>query len=194
MPPRVPMTELRQGAHHVQRDTSAAATLVGVSIPIPEPYAARLTRARAEVGDPLAHAVPPHITLLPPTEVADEDLARVEEHLAEVAARHGPFIIELAGTGSFRPVSPVVFVGLRTGVKECSRLQRAVNDDVLAQDLRFPYHPHVTIAHELDESTLDRAARSMGTFDAVFPVVHFSLYFRGADGVWRDTADFALTS
>src|SRR5699024_12730788 len=61
-------------------------------------------------------------------------------------------------------------------------------------ELRFPYHPHVTIAHELDEATLYRAAASMGDFDAVFPVVHFSLYFRGADGVWRDTVDFALTS
>lgn len=188
------MTELRQGASRTQRGTPGAGVLVGVSIPIPEPYAARLTRARVEAGDPLAHAVPPHITLLPPTRVCDEDIARVEEHLAQVAAAHSPFIVELAGTGSFRPVSPVVFVQLQAGVAECRRLQQAVNDDVLAQQLRFPYHPHVTIAHELDEATLDRAARAMGEFDAVFPVVHFSLYFRGADGVWRDTADFALTS
>src|SRR5699024_4972761 len=46
--PRVPMTELRQGAVRVQRGTPGAAVLVGVSIPIPEPYAARLTRARVE--------------------------------------------------------------------------------------------------------------------------------------------------
>jgi len=188
------MTELRQGAVRVQRGTPGAAVLVGVSIPIPEPYAARLTRARVEAGDPLAHAVPPHITLLPPTQVCGQDVARVEAHLGEVAAAHSPFIVELAGTDSFRPVSPVVFVRLQAGGPECSQLQRAVNDDVLAQDLRFPYHPHVTIAHELDEPTLDRAAASMGDFDAVFPVVHFSLYFRGADGVWRDTVDFALTS
>ena len=88
---------------------------IGVSIPIPEPYAARLTRARVEAGDPLAHAVPPHITLVPPTDINTADLASVEQQLSAVAATHRPFIVELAGTGSFRPVSPVVFVQLRTG-------------------------------------------------------------------------------
>ena len=167
---------------------------IGVSIPIPEPYAARLTRARVEAGDPLAHAVPPHITLVPPTDINTADLASVEQQLSAVAATHRPFIVELAGTGSFRPVSPVVFVQLRTGSEGCSRLQQQVNAGVLTQELRFPYHPHVTIAHQLDEATLDRAEHAMRAFDAVFPVVHFSLYFHGADGVWRDTADFALTS
>lgn len=181
------MTQLRQGG-------AGEMVRIGVSFPIPEPYAARLTRARVEAGDPLAHAVPPHITLVPPTDVLGTDLAAVEQQLSAVAATHAPFIVELSGTGSFRPVSPVVFVQLRTGSRECSRLQQEVNAGVLTQELRFPYHPHVTIAHQLDEPTLDRAEAAMAGFDAIFPVVHFSLYFHGADGVWRDTADFALTS
>lgn len=188
------MTELRQGAAGERRGTPGEMVRIGVSIPIPEPYASRLTRARVEAGDPLAHAVPPHITLLPPTDIRSDDLVRVEQQLDAVAATHPPFIVELSGTGSFRPVSPVVFVQLRAGASECSRLQQEVNSGVLAQELRFPYHPHVTIAHQLDEATLDRAEHAMGEFDALFPVVHFSLYFHGADGVWRDTADFALTS
>ena len=188
------MTQLGQGTVAGRRATSSEVVRIGVSIPIPEPYAARLTRARVEAGDPLAHAVPPHITLVPPTDVHADELVRVEQQLAAVAATHPPFIVELSGTGSFRPVSPVVFVQLRTGAEGCSRLQQEVNAGVLTQELRFPYHPHVTIAHQLDEDTLDRAERAMSTFDAIFPVVHFSLYFHGADGVWRDTADFALTS
>lgn len=188
------MTQLGQGTVAGRRGTSSEVVRIGVSIPIPEPYAARLTRARVEAGDPLAHAVPPHITLVPPTDVHADELVRVEQQLAAVAATHPPFIVELSGTGSFRPVSPVVFVQLRAGTEECSRLQQEVNAGVLTQVLRFPYHPHVTIAHQLDEATLDRAESAMKAFDAVFPVVHFSLYFHGADGVWRDTADFALTS
>lgn len=188
------MTQVRQETVGQRRGNPRAVVRVGVSIPIPEPYAARLTRARVEAGDPLAHAVPPHITLVPPTDVCTDDLAGVEQQLAAVAASHPPFIVELSGTGSFRPVSPVVFVQLSAGAEECGRLQKEVNAGVLTQELRFPYHPHVTIAHQLDEATLDRAESAMAAFDAIFPVVHFSLYFHGIDGVWRDTADFALTS
>src|SRR5699024_11013980 len=85
---------------------------IGVSIPVPEPYFTRLARARVEAGDPLARSVPPHITLVPPTDVRAGDLARVEHHLQAVAAGHAPFVVDLAGTATFRPISPVVFVRL----------------------------------------------------------------------------------
>src|SRR5699024_6083751 len=81
----------------------------GVSIRVPEPYSTRLTRARVDAGDPLAQSVPPHITLVPPTDVQAEDLARVEHHLQTVAAHHAPFVVDLSGTATFWPISPVVF-------------------------------------------------------------------------------------
>ncbi|MBZ2197673.1 2'-5' RNA ligase family protein [Occultella gossypii] len=167
---------------------------IGVSIPIPEPYSATLTRARIEAGDPLAHSVPPHITLMPPAVVEPDDLAEVTEHLRTVAAEHPPFVVELGGTDSFRPISPVVFVRLAAGTQACERLQRAINAGPLRQELRFPYHPHVTIAHEIDDAGLDAANAAMEAFDAVFPVAHFSLYEYGDDGVWRGVRNFVLTS
>ena len=43
-------------------------------------------------------------------------MADVEKHLADVAAASGqPFIMHLAGTGTFRPTSPVVFVQVARG-------------------------------------------------------------------------------
>lgn len=167
---------------------------IGVSIPIPEPYTSSLSRARIEAGDPNALSVPPHITLLPPTVVEPDRLPDVQEHLAQVAATRTPFVVELSGTDTFRPVSPVVFVKVATGAQECADLQSAVNAGPLEQELRFPYHPHVTIAHEIDEPALDRATQSLDDFDAVFPVAHFSLYEYGDDGVWRDIHTFTLTS
>ena len=44
---------------------------VGVSIAVPEPYFSQLREMRRAAGDPQADAVPPHVTLIPPTEVAD---------------------------------------------------------------------------------------------------------------------------
>ncbi|HLS13934.1 MAG TPA: 2'-5' RNA ligase family protein [Beutenbergiaceae bacterium] len=168
---------------------------IGVAIPIPEPYTSTLTRARSDAGDPLAHSVPPHITLLPPTVIEPEHLGEVVDHLTAVASAQAPFVIELDGTASFRPVSPVVFVAVAaTGANACAVLQQKVNQGPLAQELRFPYHPHVTIAHDLADDHLDRAERLMAGFDAVFPVAHFSLYEFADDGVWRDVSTFVLSN
>ena len=60
------------------------------------------------------------------------------------------FAIHLRGTGTFRPVSPVVFVTLAEGISQCEQLADAVRRGPLDMDLEFPYHPHVTIAHHLD--------------------------------------------
>lgn len=167
---------------------------IGVSIPIPEPYASRLVRARTEAGDPQAFSVPPHITLLPPTVVEPDQMGAVVEHLSLVAARSAPFVLELRGTETFRPLSQVVFVALAAGHGQCTALHEAVNAGPLWQDLHFPYHPHVTIAHDLPPADLDRAQQAMAAFDALFAVAHFSLYEFGDDGVWRDVSTFVLSS
>jgi 2'-5' RNA ligase len=165
---------------------------IGVAVPIPEPYAEHLQRVRSELGDPLALYIPPHVTLVPPTAVPPEHLPEVEAHLERVAAEHGPFVIELAGTGSFRPVSPVVFVRVVQGAAGLSALEAAARTGVLAQDLRFDYHPHVTIAHDLDDAALDEAESVMADFSAHFVVEKFSLFEHGTDGVWRAVLDLTL--
>ena len=100
--------------------------VIGVAIPIPEPYATDLQAARERFGDPLAGMIPPHITLLPPTEVSASDEEVLVEHLGGAAERGDPFRVSLRGTGTFRPVSPVVFVQVARGIPECELLERAV--------------------------------------------------------------------
>lgn len=78
---------------------------LGVSIAVPEPYGSLLQERRAGFGDPAAHGIPTHITLVPPTEVAEERLPEIEAHLAGVAACYQPFPVRLKGTGTFRPLS-----------------------------------------------------------------------------------------
>ncbi|UFU04578.1 2'-5' RNA ligase family protein [Ruania suaedae] len=167
---------------------------IGVAIPVPEPYAASLVRARLHADDPLARTIPPHITLLPPTDIPEGALPDVQDHLASIAAEQRPFVVELQGTDTFRPISPVVFIQVSTGIDACTALQAAVNDGPVSQRLRFPFHPHVTLAHAVEESALDEAADAMADFDAVFAVAHFCLYEHGEDGIWRDVSTYALTS
>ena len=166
---------------------------IGVSIPIPPPYAAELQQARQQAGDPLADAVPPHVTLMPPTAVDDLAEAALREHLADVAARTAPFPMTLRGTGTFRPISPVVFVAIAQGIASCEQLERAVRSGPVARVLEFPYHPHVTIAHGVPEEALDRAFDGLAAYERSFQVAGFDLYEHGDDQVWRSVLAWRLS-
>ncbi|MEZ0448714.1 2'-5' RNA ligase family protein [Cellulomonas sp. ICMP 17802] len=166
---------------------------IGVAITVPEPYGTVLQTARARFGDPWADFIPPHITLLGPTVIEHDEITSVDEHLAEVAAQHAPFVVRLRGTGTFRPVSPVVFVQVAEGVAGCEGLESSVRSGLLSQELRFVYHPHVTVAHEVPDDRLDAAFDGLADFDASFVVDSFHSYAHGDDGVWRPARDFSLT-
>ncbi|MBD2758953.1 2'-5' RNA ligase family protein [Yimella sp. cx-573] len=166
---------------------------IGVSIPIPEPFAERLHDVRHDVGDPLADAVPPHVTLMPPTEVG-VDLARFSAHLHQVARSSRAFRMMLRGTGTFRPISPVVFVQVAQGIGECEQLESLVRSGPVERELEFPYHPHVTVAHHLPDARLDEAFEELADFEATFDVTGFDLYEHGEDGVWRPVERFTFTA
>jgi 2'-5' RNA ligase len=168
-------------------------TRIGVAIDIPEPWGTELTRRRAAAGDPQAAYTPAHVTLLGPTEVATESLPAVEKHLEAVASAQQPFTIHLRGTGTFRPITEVVFVTLAVGISECELLAAAIaGAEGVHRDARFPYHPHVTIAHDVPPAALDAAFEDLAGFSARFDVTSFTLFSHGGEGPWRPRRDFPL--
>jgi 2'-5' RNA ligase len=170
--------------------TEADEMTVGVAIGVPEPWAEQLQQARADFGDPLAWDIPVHITLLPPTVVPRADLEEISVHLAQVALQLSRFSVEIDGTGTFRPVSPVVFVKVVAGGSACDELQERIRTGPLRRNLSFPYHPHITVAHHLDDDALDRALTTLTDYHAEFAVDGFGLFEHGTDGVWRQQRRF----
>ncbi|MET9603752.1 2'-5' RNA ligase family protein [Streptomyces sp. NPDC006512] len=169
---------------------------LGVSIAVPEPYGSRLQELRAGFGDVAAHGIPTHVTLVPPTEVDTDRLPQIRAHLAEVALSSRPFAMRLAGTGTFRPLSPVVFVQLAEGAPGCTRLQGRVRDPEgpINRELAFPYHPHVTVAHGISEEAMDRAFAELADYAAEWLCEGFALYEQGSDGVWRKLREYPFGS
>ncbi|MER6440705.1 MULTISPECIES: 2'-5' RNA ligase family protein [unclassified Streptomyces] len=167
---------------------------IGVSIAVPEPHGSLLQERRAGFGDPAACGIPTHVTLLPPTEVDASALPAVEAHLLEVAAAGRPFPMRLCGTGTFRPLSPVVYVRVVEGTEACTWLQKQVRDasGPVARELNFPYHPHVTVAHAIDDAAMDRAYEELAGYEAQWPCTGFALYEQGPDGVWRKLREYAF--
>lgn len=163
---------------------------IGVAIAIPEPWATQLQDYRTAIGDETATKIPTHITLVPPTEV--DDVPAIEAHLASVAPSCEAFKIHLRGTGTFRPVSPVVFVTVVEGISQLERLADAVRSGPLATNLEFPYHPHVTVAHHLDDAALDQAFDDLAGFDCSFEATEFHLYLHHEEIGWQPDLAFAL--
>lgn len=167
---------------------------LGVAIPVPDPHGADLQQWRERFGDPTARIIPPHVTLLPPINVSGGDFEKVDEHLRGVAASEPPFRMFLRGTATFRPVSPVVFVQVALGIGDCERIEQKVRNGPLDRDLEFPYHPHVTVAHDLPDEVLDVAFDELASYRADFVVNRFSLYEHGTDGVWRPVRTYPLAA
>ena len=75
-------------------------------------------------------------------------------------------------------------------IRTLALLEGKVRAGPLARDLSFPYHPHVTVAHDVGDEMLDRAFAALASYDASFRVWGFTLFEQGPDKVWRPQRDF----
>ena len=165
---------------------------IGVALALPEPWASELQDYRTRIGDTTAEKIPTHVTLVPPLEIEESALPAVEEHLSRVAEAFPSFTLHLRGTGTFRPISPVVFVAVVRGISSCEQVAAALRTGPLATELAFPYHPHVTVAHHLDDATLDRAFEELSDFECTFAADGFHLYLHDDVAGWRPARRFAF--
>lgn len=173
--------------------TPPRSAVLGVVIEVPEPWAQLLVDWRQKVGDPQATLVPPHVTLLPPTEVPAAERPAISAHLAEVARAHSPFAMHLAGTGTFRPVSEVVFVAVARGIGDCELIAGDVRRGPLNRTLSYPYHPHVTVAHDVPPDMLELAYGGLADLSAEFRVEQFTEFEQTPAGAWTVARRYSLT-
>ncbi len=167
---------------------------IGVILGFPADVAAELGRWRASFGDPMAGVIPAHITLV--TTTMTQDWEATLAHVRAIARRQAPFTVTIAGTGTFRPVSPVVFLNVEEGFEDCVSLHGELQAGPLERDLPFAYHPHVTVAHDVAPESLDEAETALKDYRATFPVVSMGLYEHDDNGIWqlREELDFGIES
>lgn len=165
---------------------------MGVAIAMPEPHGTFLREMRATFGDPLAETVPSHVTLLPPHEVDVVDLDEICALLDKTAGSIPAFRMRLRGTGTFRPVSPVVFVTVNAGYVATEVLAGRLRAAIGAPRAEFSFHPHVTVAHHLDDAALDHADETLRDYECEFRVTEFALYLHDPHAGWEPQRWFAL--
>ncbi len=162
---------------------------LGVIISLPPALAEQLSERRGQYGGPAAAVVPPHITLV--SGRAKEAWHDAADHVRQVAASGEPFVISLRGTGTFEPISPVVFLKVADGAQDCAQLHEQLLEGPLEHLLDFDFHPHLTIAHGLEAQAMDRARDDMAEFSAEFEVTSIGLYDYISGG-WALREELAL--
>jgi 2'-5' RNA ligase len=161
---------------------------------LPEPLGRFLDDLRCElVPHDKPHA---HVSVLPPRPLA-VDSSVASEQVRSLTESWTPFEIELTNIEVF-PVTNVIYLELGAGAAELRGLHGAMNRGPLEFHEPFPYHPHVTLAQELNSSDVTAAhatarhrwqnyqgKRSFRAERAVF--VQNTLH-----NTWVDLAEFGL--
>ena len=84
-------------------------------------------------------------------------------------------------------------LGLGNALSRTRReLADALRQGPLDVELDYPYHPHVTVAHDVEASCLDRAFSELAGFECTFEVEQFHLYVHDEGTGWRPYRDYLL--
>ncbi|MBU6213142.1 MAG: 2'-5' RNA ligase family protein [Actinomycetales bacterium] len=160
--------------------------VVGIVVRVPEPWGEDLTQWRAGFGDPHADRMPAHVTVLPPLRMSTLAFSRLADALHSEVGGVPAFDVSLGPVGTFRPVSPVVFLEAHASGGSLDGLHGAVNRAAGSPPLRHPFHPHVTVAMDLPDAVLDAAASALSDYRAAWTVTEVCVFLRDGTGHWHE--------
>lgn len=125
---------------------------IAVALIIPPPAATEIDGLRRALGDRQLGRIDPHITIIPPINVRDDDMADALAVVDAAAAAAQPMTIGLGPVTTFGPDSPVRFLAIEPW-EQVVALHDACWTGVFDRERRRPFHPHVTI--DIDGSPTD---------------------------------------
>src|ERR687898_2584630 len=166
---------------------------LGVALVLPEPVATEIDGLRRALGDGSLGRIPAHLTLVPPVNVAVDDVPAALDVLSSAASQTRPLDLRLGPPTTFHPVTPVVYLGVDGDVTALHALRDRVFHPPLERRLTRPFVPHVTLADEIDPVRIPGAVAALADYvvDVRFEAVH--LLEEGRGRVWRPIADASFS-
>lgn len=176
------------------RAEGAGPNLYALVIYLPEPLCSFLDTLRLEmVPGCNPHA---HISVLPPRPLPVAPETAIGEARAIVSA-FAPFDIELGGIEKF-DATDVIYISVENGADPLRRMHASLNRGALAFPEPFEYHPHLTLAQEIEPERLgplrDQAERRWRQFQGSRSFhVESTVFVRNTRGnQWLDLAEGPL--
>ena len=169
---------------------------LGVALLVPAAAAAEIDVLRRALGAAEStYRMAPHLTLVPPVNVAQERVAEAEALVLAAAAATRPITATLGPPTTFLPDSPVLHlaVGPDDALAAVGALRERVFTGPLARHLTWPFVPHVTLLDGGDEARIRAAAAALADHvtDVTFDGVALLQEARDDAGVriWRPVLD-----
>ena len=174
---------------------------LGVVLLVPPPLDGRVDGLRAAFGDPAADQVAPHLTLVPPVNVAPRDLPAALAVLRAAAGEARPLDLRLGPIRVFPGVEHVAFLAVDGEPGQLDRLRKlraAVLQPPLERALEHDFVPHVTVTQGIDSPRLAAVLEATTDLRPVavrFDRVHLLQEHHTAEGRrWIPIADVALAA
>jgi 2'-5' RNA ligase len=163
---------------------------------LPDPVAAEVNGLRRALGDTSLQRIPPHVTLVPPVNVREDQLATALTVLRQAAAA-APAVINLTlgPPRTFLPVNPVLYLAVDGDREALDRLRDGVFVPPFERPLSWPFVPHVTVADEALPERIEAALVALASYAAVAPFdrVYVLQELKGEKGRrWEPLADVAF--
>jgi 2'-5' RNA ligase len=125
---------------------------MAVALLVPPPAAIEIDGLRRALGDRQLGRIEPHITLVPPINVREDDLAAAMAVVQAAASGREPIELEIGPVETFARESPVRFLAVDPW-EPVTDLRRDCVTGVLERADKRPFHPHVTV--DIDGSPTD---------------------------------------
>lgn len=115
-----------------------------VALLIPPPVSLEIDGLRRALGDRQLGRIDPHVTIIPPINLREEDLPDALAVVQAAARAAGPMSLVLGPVETFAETSPVRFLAVEPW-EPVTQLYRACWTGVLERPEKRPFHPHVTV-------------------------------------------------
>ena len=169
-----------------------------VSLVVTGRVADELDGMRRALGARSLLRIPPHITLVPPVNVAADDVTAALDLVRTAAAAYAPVTVELGGPATFLPVNPVIY--LRVGGPELAAMD-ALRQRLVAGPLAPPparrerdFVPHVTLDQHASRERIPAALAALADYRARVTFDRVTVLEQAPDKVWHPYADFPLAA
>ena len=166
---------------------------LGVALLIPRHLAPEIDGIRRALGAPDVGQVAPHITLVLPINVRDEDVDTAIALVRDAAAAEQPMDLVIGPLETFYPVTPVLYLRVSgPGLDALARLRDALDAGPLAQELKHPFVPHVTLNAFATDAQIPGALASIAHYVEHVHLDTITVLEEHDDKVWRPIADAPL--
>ena len=166
---------------------------LGVALLLDPPLADEVEGLRRAVGDQALVRIPPHVTLVPPVNVAEGDVASALARLRDAAASvSGPMRLVLGPPATFLPANPVLHLPVGGDTDALGRVRATVFAGPLSRPEAWPWTPHVTLADEADPERIEAALGVLSGYHVGFEADRLVLLEErrtGTEQRWRPLAD-----